>query len=409
MSQKRIPCLASSSRLRWYTTSDSYCAVTPARYWRSASGMPSFSYVAFICSGSSSHSSTWSPDGPEVVVDVLEVDVGHVHGEPLAIGLRSNGLQGPQAHLGHPPRLALPPRDLLDDPLVDALRRREGVLDLVAPAQLVLGEIQIERRHASLPTGRGLRRISTTAIVTIRRPVRPPAGRAGFRRLEQRGAGALDGCAGLRDRVRDTRRCGRHAQRRDAGPRRGRSRHRGDGDVHDRLPRRRRARPHRVRLRQLGPRYAGRRPCVELDVLRRATSSVLPGDATNVDRGDRRRAARDHPRLGGGAPAGRDRLRNEPRLRGAPRHGRHVRPAGLPAPRPRAVAGQRGVRRLRRLGLRRPRRRRPCASSPRPRPRSRCPSWTTARYPMPEVVDRSATRPSTPSPASPSPTSSPSS
>ncbi len=43
MSEKRIPCFASSSRLRWYTTSLSYWAVTPARYWRSASGMPSFS------------------------------------------------------------------------------------------------------------------------------------------------------------------------------------------------------------------------------------------------------------------------------------------------------------------------------------------------------------------------------
>ena len=63
MSQNRIPCVASSSRLRWKTTSDSYCAVTPARYWRSASGMPSFSYVACICSGSWSHSSTWAVAG----------------------------------------------------------------------------------------------------------------------------------------------------------------------------------------------------------------------------------------------------------------------------------------------------------------------------------------------------------
>ncbi len=43
MSMNSTPISSRSSRLRWYTTSDSYCAVTPARYLRSASGMPSFS------------------------------------------------------------------------------------------------------------------------------------------------------------------------------------------------------------------------------------------------------------------------------------------------------------------------------------------------------------------------------
>ncbi len=43
MSQKMTPWRSRSSRLRWNTTSDSYWAVTPARYLRSASGMPSFS------------------------------------------------------------------------------------------------------------------------------------------------------------------------------------------------------------------------------------------------------------------------------------------------------------------------------------------------------------------------------
>ena len=43
MSQKMMPRASRSSRLRWNTTSDSYWAVTPARYFRSASGMPSFS------------------------------------------------------------------------------------------------------------------------------------------------------------------------------------------------------------------------------------------------------------------------------------------------------------------------------------------------------------------------------
>ncbi len=40
MSQKSTPWAARSSRLRWKTTSLSYWAVTPARYLRSASGMP---------------------------------------------------------------------------------------------------------------------------------------------------------------------------------------------------------------------------------------------------------------------------------------------------------------------------------------------------------------------------------
>ncbi len=43
MSQNRTPWASRSSRLLWYTTSDSYWAVTPARYLRSASGMPSLS------------------------------------------------------------------------------------------------------------------------------------------------------------------------------------------------------------------------------------------------------------------------------------------------------------------------------------------------------------------------------
>ena len=43
MSQNRTPSRSRSSRLRWKTTSDSYWAVTPAKYFRSASGMPNFS------------------------------------------------------------------------------------------------------------------------------------------------------------------------------------------------------------------------------------------------------------------------------------------------------------------------------------------------------------------------------
>ncbi len=55
---KRMPLRSRSSRFLWYTTSESYWLVTPARNLRSASGMPSFSYVAFISSGSMSQSET---------------------------------------------------------------------------------------------------------------------------------------------------------------------------------------------------------------------------------------------------------------------------------------------------------------------------------------------------------------
>src|ERR1700693_3742859 len=63
MSQKRTPWASRSSRLRWNTTSDSYCAVTPDRYLRSASGIPSFSHVVLMGAGRSSHLSTCPPVG----------------------------------------------------------------------------------------------------------------------------------------------------------------------------------------------------------------------------------------------------------------------------------------------------------------------------------------------------------
>ena len=65
----------------------------------------------------------------QVVVDVLEVDVGHVDGEPLGHRLAVEQLQAAQPHVRHPARLALPPRDLVDDAVVDALLGGEGVLD----------------------------------------------------------------------------------------------------------------------------------------------------------------------------------------------------------------------------------------------------------------------------------------
>ena len=87
--------------------------------------------------------------GAQVVVDVLEVDVGHVDGEPLGHRLLLEQAQAALTHLGHPARLTLPPRDLIDDAGVDAALGREGVLDFIAPSEVVLGEVEIERRHVS--------------------------------------------------------------------------------------------------------------------------------------------------------------------------------------------------------------------------------------------------------------------
>src|ERR1700694_3158041 len=55
VSVKMTPFLESSSCSEWYTTSDSYCAETPARNLRSASGTPSRSYVFLMSGGRSSH------------------------------------------------------------------------------------------------------------------------------------------------------------------------------------------------------------------------------------------------------------------------------------------------------------------------------------------------------------------
>ena len=55
ISVKITPCLDNSSRSEPYTTSLSYWAFTPARYFFSASGIPSRSNVVLISSGTSSH------------------------------------------------------------------------------------------------------------------------------------------------------------------------------------------------------------------------------------------------------------------------------------------------------------------------------------------------------------------
>ena len=66
--------------------------------------------------------------GLEVVVDVVEVDVGHVRGEPLEHRLALEALQRVEPELRHPLRLALLVRDLADDGLVQALLGRVDVV-----------------------------------------------------------------------------------------------------------------------------------------------------------------------------------------------------------------------------------------------------------------------------------------
>src|SRR3977135_3502360 len=55
VSVKMTPFAVSSFCSELYTTSDSYCAETPARNFRSASGTPRRSYVFLMSGGRSSH------------------------------------------------------------------------------------------------------------------------------------------------------------------------------------------------------------------------------------------------------------------------------------------------------------------------------------------------------------------
>ena len=82
--------------------------------------------------------------GTQVVEDVLEVDVGHVVGEPRRHGLLLEQVQAALAELRHPLGLALPPRNLVDDGLAETLLGFEGVFNIVAPTERVLTEIEIE-------------------------------------------------------------------------------------------------------------------------------------------------------------------------------------------------------------------------------------------------------------------------
>ena len=60
MPEYTTPWAATSSRMLWYTSSESYWAPTPARLARSASGIPRRSNVSLMSSGTSSQSLAWS-------------------------------------------------------------------------------------------------------------------------------------------------------------------------------------------------------------------------------------------------------------------------------------------------------------------------------------------------------------
>jgi hypothetical protein len=106
--------------------------------------------------------------GLDVVVDVVEEDLGHVpapvgHGPPLEV------LQGLEAVLPHPVGLALHPGHLLDEIDVQAPLGLEDVVLFVGPAQLVTTEIEIDDSHGSSfnLAVQSVGAISPTAMVTI--------------------------------------------------------------------------------------------------------------------------------------------------------------------------------------------------------------------------------------------------
>ena len=123
-SVKMTPFFASSSLMLWYTISESYCAPTPARNFRSASGIPMRSKVSLMYAGTSSQLFVCVFRGLGVVVQVVEVEVGEVRA-PIGHGLFLERPQGAQAELPHPLRLPLVAGDGVDDFLVQTLARLE--------------------------------------------------------------------------------------------------------------------------------------------------------------------------------------------------------------------------------------------------------------------------------------------
>ena len=83
----------------------------------------------------------------DVVVDVVEVEVGHVDGEPLGHRALLEPLEGPQPEVAHPLGLLLHRRHLADDRLVQALLGLEDVVLFVGPPKLVFSEVEIGGGH----------------------------------------------------------------------------------------------------------------------------------------------------------------------------------------------------------------------------------------------------------------------
>jgi hypothetical protein len=71
----------------------------------------------------------------------LEVDVWHVRGKPRSHWLAIKDVEAAKTHICHPLRFALPPRDLLDNPVREAFLRGKGIFDFIAPAEAVLTEV----------------------------------------------------------------------------------------------------------------------------------------------------------------------------------------------------------------------------------------------------------------------------
>ena len=94
--------------------------------------------------------------GLDVIEDVLEVEVGHVHREPRRHGLALEELEGPQPELAHPVGLALHPRHLVDDVGVQALLGLEDVVLDVVPPELVTAQVEFGRRHQQHQLPRGM-------------------------------------------------------------------------------------------------------------------------------------------------------------------------------------------------------------------------------------------------------------
>jgi hypothetical protein len=79
----------------------------------------------------------------DVVVDVVEEDLGHV-ATPAGHGLAEEHVERPKTEFAHPVGLALHPRHFLDDVSREAALGREHIaVDVVGPAQFVLAEIEI--------------------------------------------------------------------------------------------------------------------------------------------------------------------------------------------------------------------------------------------------------------------------